>query len=236
MVCDDPANTLASDGDKVEFFYSSGWDGMKDAHLTPETKSVNRGETLTLTLAGAGVSENDAKAEAIADAEIYEGSKLIGTTDENGQLQVETNTLSLGTHRFTAVKKDETGHNLLTAVMSSITVNKVSDPSADPNKTVVTFRLIGDTKHGEEGSDSEVVHAYTTWIATGTYSFDQSEVTVGEVFKTALEEAGLSYVGIENNYISSITAPEIYGGYELKEMDNGKNSGWMYTEYTQTEV
>ena len=228
-VCDDPANTLASDGDKVEFFYSSGWDGMKDAHLTPETKSVNRGETLTLTLAGAGVSENDAKAEAIADAEIYEGSKLIGTTDENGQLQVETNTLSLGTHRFTAVKKDKDGHNLLTAVMSSITVNKVSDPSADPNKTVVTFRLIGDTKHGEEGSDSEVVHAYTTWIATGTYSFDQSEVTVGEVFKTALEEAGLSYVGIENNYISSITAPEIYGGYELKEMDNGKNSGWMYT-------
>lgn len=229
VVCDDPANTVASDGDKVEFFYSSGWDGMKDAHLTPETKSVNRGETLTLTLAGAGVSENDAKAEAIADAEIYEGSKLIGTTDENGQLQVETNTLSLGTHRFTAVKKDEAGHNLLTAVMSSITVNKVSDPSADPNKTVVTFRLIGDTKHGEEGSDNEAVHAYTTWIATGTYSFDQSEVTVGEVFKTALEEAGLSYVGIENNYISSITAPEIYGGYELKEMDNGKNSGWMYT-------
>ena len=229
VVCDDPANTLASDGDKVEFFYSSGWDGMKDAHLTPETKSVNRGETLTLTLAGAGVSENDAKAEAIADAEIYEGSKLIGTTDENGQLQVETNILSLGTHRFTAVKKDEAGHNLLTAVMSSITVNKVSDPSADPNKTVVTFRLIGDTKHGEEGSDNEAVHAYTTWIATGTYSFDQSEVTVGEVFKTALEEAGLSYVGIENNYISSITAPEIYGGYELKEMDNGKNSGWMYT-------
>ena len=229
VVCDDPANTLASDGDKVEFFYSSGWDGMKDAHLTPETKSVNRGETLTLTLAGAGVSENDAKAEAIANAEIYEGSKLIGTTDENGQLQVETNTLSLGTHRFTAVKKDEAGHNLLTAVMSSITVNKVSDPSADPNKTVVTFRLIGDTKHGEEGSDNEAVHAYTTWIATGTYSFDQSEVTVGEVFKTALEEAGLSYVGIENNYISSITAPEIYGGYELKEMDNGKNSGWMYT-------
>lgn len=229
VVCDDPANTLASDGDKVEFFYSSGWDGMKDAHLTPETKSVNRGENLTLTLAGAGVSENDAKAEAIADAEIYEGSKLIGTTDENGQLQVETNTLSLGTHRFTAVKKDEAGHNLLTAVMSSITVNKVSDPSADPNKTVVTFRLIGDTKHGEGGSDNEAVHAYTTWIATGTYSFDQSEVTVGEVFKTALEEAGLSYVGIENNYISSITAPEIYGGYELKEMDNGKNSGWMYT-------
>ena len=229
VVCDDPANTLASDGDKIEFFYNSGWDGMKDAHLTPEVKAVNRGETVTLTLAGAGVSENDANAEAIADAEIYEGSTQVGTTNANGQLELETNTLSLGTHRFTAVKKDESGHNLLTAVMSSITVNKVSDPSADPNKTVVTFRLIGDTKHGEEGSDNEAVHAYTTWIATGTYTFDQAEVTVGDVFKTALDEAGLSYEGIEKNYISSITAPEIYGSYELKEMDNGKNSGWMYT-------
>ena len=229
VVCEDPANTLASDGDKIELFYNSGWDGMKDAHLTPEVKAVNRGETVTLTLAGAGVSENDANAEAIADAEIYEGSTLVGTTNENGQLELETNTLSLGTHRFTAVKKDESGHNILTAVMSSITVNKVSDPSADPNKTVVTFRLIGDTKHGEEGSDNEAVHAYTTWIATGTYTFDQAEVTVGDVFKTALDEAGLSYEGIEKNYISSITAPEIYGSYELKEMDNGKNSGWMYT-------
>ena len=229
VVCEDPANTLASDGDKIEFFYNSGWDGMKDAHLTPEVKAVNRGETVTLTLAGAGVSENDANAEAIADAEIYEGSTQVGTTNANGQLELETNTLSLGTHRFTAVKKDESGHNLLTAVMSSITVNKVSDPSADPNKTVVTFRLIGDTKHGEEGSDNEAVHAYTTWIATGTYTFDQAEVTVGDVFKTALDEAGLSYEGIEKNYISSITAPEIYGSYELKEMDNGKNSGWMYT-------
>ena len=229
VVCEDPANTLASDGDKIEFFYNSGWDGMKDAHLTPEVKAVNRGENVTLTLAGAGVSENDANAEAIAGAEIYEGSTLVGTTNENGQLELETNTLSLGTHRFTAVKKDESGHNLLTAVMSSITVNKVSDPSADPNKTVVTFRLIGDTKHGEEGSDNEAVHAYTTWIATGTYTFDQAEVTVGDVFKTALDEAGLSYEGIEKNYISSITAPEIYGSYELKEMDNGKNSGWMYT-------
>ena len=229
VVCDDPANTLASDGDKIEFFYNSGWDGMKDAHLTPEVKAVNRGETVTLTLAGAGVSENDANAEAIADAEIYEGSTQVGTTNANGQLELETNTLSLGTHRFTAVKKDESGHNLLTAVMSSITVNKVSDPSADPNKTVVTFRLIGDTKHGEEGSNNEAVHAYTTWIATGTYTFDQAEVTVGDVFKTALDEAGLSYEGIEKNYISSITAPEIYGSYELKEMDNGKNSGWMYT-------
>ena len=113
--------------------------------------------------------------------------------------------------------------------MSTINVKKPDNPSADPTKTEVTFRLIGDTKHGEEGSDNEAVHAYTTWIATGTYTFDGDNVTVGQVFEAALKEAGLSYEGMEKNYISAITAPESCGGFELREKDNGKNSGWMYT-------
>ena len=113
--------------------------------------------------------------------------------------------------------------------MSTINVKKPDNASADPTKTEVTFRLIGDTKHGEEGSDNEAVHAYTTWIATGTYTFDGDNVTVGQVFETALKEAGLSYDGMEKNYISAITAPESCGGFELREKDNGKNSGWMYT-------
>ena len=127
------------------------------------------------------------------------------------------------------MKKDEDDHNILTATMSTINVKKPDNASADPTKTEVTFRLIGDTKHGEEGSDNEAVHAYTTWIATGTYTFDGDNVTVGQVFETALKEAGLSYDGMEKNYISAITAPESCGGFELREKDNGKNSGWMYT-------
>lgn len=154
---------------------------------------------------------------------------LIGTTDENGEVAIDSSTLLLGTHRFSAVKKDEDDHNILTATMSTINVKKPDNASADPTKTEVTFRLIGDTKHGEEGSDNEAVHAYTTWIATGTYTFDGDNVTVGQVFETALKEAGLSYDGMEKNYISAITAPESCGGFELREKDNGKNSGWMYT-------
>ena len=134
-----------------------------------------------------------------------------------------------GNPSLTAVKKDEDDHNILTATMSTINVKKPDNASADPTKTEVTFRLIGDTKHGEEGSDNEAVHAYTTWIATGTYTFDGDNVTVGQVFETALKEAGLSYDGMEKNYISAITAPESCGGFELREKDNGKNSGWMYT-------
>ena len=235
--CSDPANTLVSDKDKIELFYNSGWNGMQHAWLSPENGEVTRGESMELLLSGADVHESDGTATTIQGAEIYDGDtpvttpdgEAIVTTDENGIVKIDTRTLTLGTHYFTAVKKDEDGHNILTATLSAINVKKPDTSSADPTKTEVTFRLIGDTKHGTEGSDNEAVHAYTTWIATGTYTFDGNDVTVGQVFEAALKEAGLSYEGLEKNYISAITAPETYGGYELREKDNGKNSGWMYT-------
>lgn len=227
--CSDPANTLVNADDKIDLFYNSGWSGMLHARLTPETGEVTRGDSIILTLNGTAVHATDSDAATVAGADIYDGETLIGTTDENGEIAIDSSTLLLGTHRFTAVKKDEDDHNILTATMSTINVKKPDNASADPTKTEVTFRLIGDTKHGEEGSDNEAVHAYTTWIATGTYTFDGDNVTVGQVFETALKEAGLSYDGMEKNYISAITAPESCGGFELREKDNGKNSGWMYT-------
>ena len=225
-VCKDPANTLVKEGDKIEFFYSSGWNGMEHARLTKEKAEVKRGDTITLTLTGTGIYGTDAEAIPVAQADIYEGSKLLGQTDSDGSLTLEANAMSLGTHYLTAEKKDADGHNLLTAVMSTVTVKKTENPDADPNKTTVTFRLIGDTKH-ENGNEG--VHQYTTWLATSEYTFDKPEVTAGEVFKEALDGAGLKYEGLEKNYISSITAPEVCGGYVLSEKDNGKNSGWMYT-------
>ena len=227
--CSDPANTLVNADDKIDLFYNSGWSGMLHARLTPENGEVTRGDSIILTLNGTEVHATDADAATVAGADIYDGETLIGTTDENGEVAIDSSTLLLGTHRFSAVKKDEDDHNILTATMSTINVKKPDNASADPTKTEVTFRLIGDTKHGEEGSDNEAVHAYTTWIATGTYTFDGDNVTVGQVFETALKEAGLSYDGMEKNYISAITAPESCGGFELREKDNGKNSGWMYT-------
>lgn len=227
--CSDPANTLVNADDKIDLFYNSGWSGMLHARLTPENGEVTRGDSIILTLNGTAVHATDAEAATIAGADIYDGETRIGTTDENGEVAIDSNTLLLGTHRFTAVKKDENDHNILTATMSTINVKKPDNASADPTKTEVTFRLIGDTKHNIQGSDSQVAHAYTTWIATGTYTFDGDNVTVGQVFEAALKEAGLSYEGLEKNYISAITAPESCGGYELREKDNGQNSGWMYT-------
>ena len=225
VVCSNPANVLANDGDKIEFYYHAGLDGMLHAVLTPENTEVTRAEKLSLTVTGRPVNSGITQYMPVEGAEIYEGNTLLGTTDAYGQAEIDTSTLLLGTHYLTAVKKDTSGNNILTAVMSTVTVKKADDTSVDPNTTVVTFRLIGDTRHGEE-TDS---HAYTTWIATDTYTFDRTDVTVGDVFEAALGEAGLTYEGKENNYVSSITAPESCGGFALAEKENGPNSGWMYT-------
>ena len=54
----------------------------------------------------------------------YEGSKCLGTTNESGQFVVNTNSMTLGTHYLTATLEDEKGQNILTAVMSTLTIKK----------------------------------------------------------------------------------------------------------------
>ena len=98
------------------------------------------------------------------------------------------------------------------------------------NPISVSFRLIGATKSTEDVNletgtgDSE----YQNWIKTKSYKLDKN-ATVYDLFTKALDDAGLSYKGAEENYVKSITAPSVYGGYQLSEFTNGPRSGWMYT-------
>lgn len=53
--------------------------------------------------------------------------------------------------------------------------------------------------------------------------------TVYDLYTRALADAGIKSVGQEANYVKTIYAPAIHGGYALSEFTNGNNSGWMYT-------
>ncbi len=123
------------------------------------------------------------------------------------------------------------GVTYYTVKVSEKSSGSTGEPGED-EKIGVSFRLIGSTK--AEDVDLSVGKAgyngaeYVTWITTKSYQLDEFS-TVGDLFRTALDGAGLSYKGLNNNYISSITAPSIVGGYELAEFTNGKYSGWMYT-------
>ena len=84
----------------------------------------------------------------------------------------------------------------------------------------VTFRLIGDDKHGSSGHDS-----YLTWYATRDYIVAEGS-TVWDLAATAFDQAGLSYTW-RNGYLSAVESP--LTGIKLAERDNGSASGWMYT-------
>ena len=89
----------------------------------------------------------------------------------------------------------------------------------------VSFRLIGDFLHEDQGDEHK---DYVTWIETKTYTLSAG-ATVKDLLEKALDETGLQETGADDGYVSAILAPEALGGYWLSEMDNGANSGWMYT-------
>ena len=99
-----------------------------------------------------------------------------------------------------------------------------------PGDISVTFRLIGALEATQDVNltNDSYLPEYVTWVPTATYELAEN-ATVYDLFTKAMGEAGLRYVGAENNYVSTIYAPSCLGGYALSEFTNGTRSGWMYT-------
>ncbi|MGN1414022.1 MAG: DUF4430 domain-containing protein [Anaerovoracaceae bacterium] len=142
----------------------------------------------------------------------------VASVDANGKVTA----LKSGTVTITAETCD--GSNL--SASAKIICKLPESQTGDENYIRVTFRLDGDTAHG----DTEPHHTLkygglTTWIPTTTVTIEKG-ATVGDVFAQVLDEKGFTYVGLSKNYISSITHPD---GTYLAEFTNGNLSGWMYT-------
>ncbi len=94
----------------------------------------------------------------------------------------------------------------------------------------VKVSVLGDKAHNSDEDGN--VHTLTAgnlelWAAEKEYTVD-SNVTVWDVLQVAFEnnEITCSYnMSMGSVYITSLT----YGGVTLAEVDNGANSGWMYT-------
>ena len=82
-------------------------------------------------------------------------------------------------------------------------------PTAVEEKVGVTFRL--------QSADGML-------IDTVRYRDLKEGTTVFDIFKKAMDENGYTYKK-HGSYVYSITTPD---GTEIKELDEGKNSGWLY--------
>ena len=146
-------------------------------------------------------------------------------TDENGKVTLTF--ASAGTYTIAAYGTEDCTFK---QILSLTTVHVNSAGVQPPDHISVTFRLIGAEKAAQDVdlASDDYLPKYVTWIPTRSYTLEKN-ATVYDLFTEALDGAGLTYVGAENNYVSTIYAPAFAGGYALSEFTNGTYSGWMYT-------
>ncbi|MDR2108581.1 MAG: DUF4430 domain-containing protein [Coriobacteriales bacterium] len=123
-----------------------------------------------------------------------------------------------GGYTFTVTLNDGAGTELTT---TQLTLTIAATPYAPPSAITVKFRLIGDTAH--ELTDAP---QYADWIAEREVTLKGAgSFKVYDAFVKAVADAGLSQVGAEGNYVSSISKE----GTVLSEFGNGSpTSGWKY--------
>lgn len=96
------------------------------------------------------------------------------------------------------------------------------------NTIRVSFRLMGDDKHGEDGTVHTLIDEnLKEWVPATTYTVDLN-ATVYDVLEMAAEQYGFVIKARETQYGTYVYAIE-YKGVHLEEFDNGPNSGWMDT-------
>lgn len=96
----------------------------------------------------------------------------------------------------------------------------------DAGMITVSFALLGDKIHGEDG-ECHTLHNENleTWISAKKYTIDGNS-NVLDLLKEVLARNGMSCQTLrDGNYVTGITK----NGEELAEFSNGSNSGWMYT-------
>ncbi|WP_251614402.1 DUF4430 domain-containing protein [Senimuribacter intestinalis] len=111
-------------------------------------------------------------------------------------------------------------HNGIGAVIS---VTVMQPAGSD---ITVSVKILGDTLHGESEQD---VHTLSkgnlpVWLDTKTVTISNN-ATVWDALKEAVKGTDISFTNPSGNYISAVTK----GNLTLSELDNGRNSGWMYT-------
>lgn len=138
-------------------------------------------------------------------------------------------TVSLSDVKIEGYNKERRGEQKVRivcgAAYAEITVKVLKK---NPEDIHVSFELLGDKKHDSD-ADKEY-HSLRagnleTWIPNAEYEVG-GNATVLDVFEKVLTKYGYSWDNTKGNYIAGITKPD---GTSLAEVNNGANSGWMYT-------
>lgn len=131
------------------------------------------------------------------------------TEETTAETSTETTTVASTetTTEFTTDLTTETTTQFTTDLTTETTTAASGGGSVDDEFVNVNFTLTGDY----------------TWLYVNNVSMAQNS-TVADLIEFVFNANDVSCVGLENNYITSVT----YKGTTLSEFDKGQNSGWMY--------
>ena len=120
------------------------------------------------------------------------------------------------------------GEKTVTVMYEGAKTDFVVKMKKEAGKILITFQLLGDALHGEDGSVHTLADgSLTSWIPTTSYTVDEND-TVYDIMKMIAKKTGFQILERASQYGTYIEGIA-YNGVSLKEFDNGKNSGWMYT-------
>lgn len=112
----------------------------------------------------------------------------------------------------------------LTSAAVPITVNSAPQGSSGSNTISVYLTLYGDSKHGtptvSTGTHTLKTGNLTEWIGKKAVTVKAGSCVL-DVLEKALSLEGIPYSNPTGSYVESIRG--------LEQLDNGNNSGWMYT-------
>ena len=225
-----------SDGDYVTaFVYRDSGYADKYAYFTAPTAAATAGTAKTLTLQAVGYDASWTPVAApYGGADVRysaDGGKTwasAGKTDASGAVSLTLP--SAGTWLVEATH-DGTSSNYasdppIVPAVCTVTAAAQSGGTTGGSDVTVTFSLLGDTAHGEGGTVHTLrAGSLATWIAPESVTVPAGS-SVGDVLKKALDAGGYTCVGLDKNYVSSVTSPS---KITLAQGTNGANSGWMYT-------
>ncbi|MCI8525414.1 MAG: DUF4430 domain-containing protein [Oscillospiraceae bacterium] len=216
-----------------EYTYTAKLNGYQDA---TDTFTVSEAEaadhiarTISVTLTktplevtGIAVTTPPAKTSYTAGERFDPTGMVVTATYDNGQTGAvdgytcDPDVLTAGTNKVIISYAGKTAE-----VAVTVTAGSGGEPSGPSGETItVYFTLLGDEKHGDGQTHTMKAGNLTEWLPRQSVAVAK-DATVLAVITRALGDADIPFVNGDGNYISAVRG--------LAELDNGSNSGWMYT-------
>ena len=164
----------------------------------------------------------------------YKTSYLVGEALDFSRMKLtvayhtgETRVITLNDVEIKNYDPNKRGTQTVSLVYGPVSAQiEVTVSKPDTGKVTVYISVLGDTKHGADSKENHTLAGgnLTTWVKQKAIEVGVNDTVLAAIEK-AIEGEGITLKNPSGNYIVSLTK----NGVELAELDNGPNSGWMYT-------